>query len=206
MAKRFSGLTVVKASLNNENWTTVRTDTDLDAVLNEWVALDAVVAPLVKARFVAVHAGGYRGVFARRLSEQYTLVYTFEPDPLNFHCLVNNNQVDNVIKLQSALSNDHALVNVNNPSVTADGIEYVANGDYPSLRIDDLNLQSCNLLIVDVGGYEYEALLGSTQTVRKFLPVVVVKDSNEDIVNFVTGQYGYVEAAQVAGYTVFTKD
>jgi FkbM family methyltransferase len=206
MAKKFAGLTVTKSSFNNESWTTVRNDTDLDDVLNEWVELDAVVAPMVKARFVAVHAGGYRGVFARRLSEQYALVYTFEPDPINFHCLVNNNQVDNVIKLQSALSNDHALVNVNNPTVTADGVEYVANGDYPSLRIDDLNLQSCNLMIIDVGGYEYQALLGATQTVKKFLPVVAVKDVNDNIVSFIAGQYGYVQKAEVAGYTIFVRE
>jgi hypothetical protein len=61
-------------------------------------------------------------------------------------------------------------------------------------------------LIVDVGGYEYQALLGSTQTVKKFLPVVAVKDVNDDIVNFVTGQYGYRQETEVAGYTIFVKD
>jgi FkbM family methyltransferase len=203
MSKKYNALVAVKVSANNENWTTIRTDTDLDAIINSWNELYPAIEPHVTARFVAVHAGGYRGVFAKRLSDLYSLVYVFEPDPLNFHCLVNNNQTDNVIKLQAAIANDHALVNVVNPNVTVGDVTYIANGDYPSLRIDDLNLQAANVLIFDIGGYEHRGILGSTQTIRKYQPVVVVKDSTDDINGLLTSQYGYTVVSTVSGFTIY---
>ena len=54
-------------------------------------------------RSVAVQAGGCMGMYPRLLSDMFNAVYTFEPDPLNFHCLVANCQRDNIVKMNAAL-------------------------------------------------------------------------------------------------------
>ena len=49
-----------------------------------------VVQPYLKGKKVVVQAGGNCGMQVVKFAEFFDTVYTFEPDPVNFHCLVNN--------------------------------------------------------------------------------------------------------------------
>jgi hypothetical protein len=50
-------------------------------------------------------------------------------------------------------------------------------------RIDDLNLPSCDLIHLDVEGYEAAALQGAIETIKKFKPVVIIeRDSGANVV------------------------
>lgn len=111
---------------------------------------------------VMVQAGGNCGKQLIKFAEYFDTVYTFEPDPVNFHCLVNNLPYDNVIKFQCCLGNDHNMVSL---TAFADSIGgfYVNDdpGRIPTIKIDDLNLPACDFLQIDVEGYEFNALQGA---------------------------------------------
>ena len=91
---------------------------------------------------VAIQAGGNCGIWARELAPIFDTVYTFEPDPTNFACLVHNAPRKNVIKFQACLGLDHVLVDlaVNPKNI---GANYVSGpGRIPVLKIDDLALDA----------------------------------------------------------------
>lgn len=128
-----------------------------------------------KNRKVVIQAGGNCGFYPKQYADLFETVYTFEPDWLNFYCLNLNVPNSNVIKNQSCLGNEHKLVNLNIKEVNR-GKNYVnGNGIYPVYKIDDLNLENCSAIQLDIEGFEYYALLGAVNTINKFKPVIVLE-------------------------------
>jgi hypothetical protein len=41
------------------------------------------------------------------------------------------------------------------------------------IRIDDLELPGCDFLQLDIEGYEYNALMGATETIAKYRPLIM---------------------------------
>ena len=76
----------------------------------DWVTSKEDWLKHVKHKGVCVQAGGLCGMYPRLLSEHFEVVYTFEPDGLSYYCLVNNCQVDNIIKSQAALGKSSGMV------------------------------------------------------------------------------------------------
>ena len=128
-------------------------------------------------RDVVVQAGGNCGLWAKHLSGLFGAVYTFEPDPANFFALAFNTYgLSNVIRLQAALGDRHACVDMNR-SVKNCGAYYVEGGGLlPVLRIDDLGLPACDLIYLDVEGSELAALRGAVDTIEQFSPVIAFED------------------------------
>lgn len=135
------------------------------------------VIPLCDQKRVAVQAGGNVGVWARRLAADFETVYTFEPDHENFACLAANVIEPNVIKLQAALGSNGVPVSLIRANHNCGGhaIDESA-GNIPVLRIDDLNLQACDLIYLDVEGYELHAVHGATKTIRAHRPLIAFED------------------------------
>lgn len=44
-------------------------------------------------------------------------------------------------------------------------------------RIDDLGLEECDLIHLDIEGYEEKALEGAIETIKKFKPTIVTEHS-----------------------------
>lgn len=134
-------------------------------------------------RHTVIQAGGNMGMYPRLLSDLFQRVYTFEPDPVNFHCLVANCQRDNIVKLNAALGFQHGLVEVTKEPFFKDweinyGVRTVIvteNANIPRLKIDDLSLNQCDLIMLDVEGHELPALKGAIETIEAFHPVVMVE-------------------------------
>ena len=42
------------------------------------------------------------------------------------------------------------------------------------IQLDDLELEHCDLIIYDMEGFEYEALLGSEKTIKRCRPIMSV--------------------------------
>ncbi len=59
---------------------------------------------------VAIQAGGNCGVWPKAMGEKFELVYTFEPDPMNFRCLCANAPAENIYKFNAALGPDNRRV------------------------------------------------------------------------------------------------
>ncbi|MGI9506782.1 MAG: FkbM family methyltransferase [Geminicoccaceae bacterium] len=126
-------------------------------------------------RQICVQAGGNAGVWPRWLGERFETVYTFEPDAENFRCLVQN-VPDNVVCIQAALGNHRGTVGLHREPDNC-GAYYVAGaGAIPTLRIDDLGLPACDLIVLDIEGLEAEALAGAVETIGRFRPVLQYED------------------------------
>lgn len=139
-------------------------------------------------RKAAVQAGGNLGVFASRLSEVFEAVYTFEPDAHLFPQLVANTPQANVVRFQAALGDEARLIDTQRttPENTHSGVTHVAGpGILPMIRLDDLKLPACDLLYLDVEGYELFALKGADETIKAHKPTIAVE------VNKCCGRYGY---------------
>ena len=192
----------------NEKWFWRSDDTNLKTfnVLSSETELLDKVKPYLKGKNTVIQAGGNCGMQVVKFAEFFDTVYTFEPDPINFHCLVNNLPYDNVIKMQCCLGESHKMISMN-PLKDEIGGFYVNEslGNIPTLRIDDLNLSSCDFIQLDVEGYQLFALKGAINTIQKFKPVISVEldwverynFNHRDIINFLIN-LGY---SKVDGYT-----
>jgi FkbM family methyltransferase len=127
----------------------------------------------VKSPGIMVQAGGNCGHYVRQFSQRFDTVYTFEPDPLNFLCLTLNCG-NNVIKTQACLGNENKFVSINRKS-DAGAIYVTGQGNIPTMRIDDMHLPSCDLIQLDIEGYELFALQGAQRTIEQYHPVIMIE-------------------------------
>jgi len=136
------------------------------------------VLNLFTERRVAVQAGGNLGLFPKRLSSEFNAVYTFEPEPDNFRKLCANAPERNIIKFQTGLGAFMHYVSMGRftRERNHEGVAHVSGaGDIPLIPLDMLELKRCDLVYLDLEGYEVEALRGARMTLWRCLPVVVAE-------------------------------
>jgi hypothetical protein len=56
------------------------------------------------------------------------------------------------------------------------GFRCLEGGHIPILRVDDLALPHCDLMMLDLEGYELFALKGALNTITRCKPVIVMED------------------------------
>lgn len=160
-------------------------DTHCHPVILDQVADVDKVLELVDGRDVVVQAGGNVGVWARRLAPDFKRVYTFEPDKENFECLDKNITEENVQKYNYALGDKGVRVKMVGDKSNCGAYQVEEGGDIPVIRIDDLDLNACDLIYLDIEGYELMALNGGMKTIEKFHPVIAYEDKK------LSEKYGY---------------
>lgn len=122
-----------------------------------------------------VQAGGHVGVWPNELSKHFDRVITFEPDPACYQAMVKNLK-DGIEHHNKALGKTTGVLHISIKDsssisqISDEGIKV------DSVAIDDLNLESCDLIYLDVEGYEVPALKGAKQTIKKFHPVICVEE------------------------------
>lgn len=149
----------------------------MEALRRESPDVDSALA-YCKAFNVAVQAGGNIGVWPLRLGSRFQTVYTFEPDAQNFSALAwNTRERENIIRMQAALGDRHAMVGLNRTpeNIGAHTIN-PTGGIVPMMTIDSLVLPACNLIYLDIEGYEPQALFGARKTLARFKPVIGIED------------------------------
>jgi FkbM family methyltransferase len=173
--------------------------------------LDGLIA-LCPEKRVAVQAGGCLGIFPKRLAQSFATVYTFEPSPALFPKMVQNAQEPNIVRFQAALGEQSSFISVSqvrrdDKTNHHEGITHVSGpGVIPMLRLDDLKLVTCDLLLLDLEGGELDALRGAQETLRRCRPVVSVEINKnlayvgvteDQILGFIRDR-AYVHAANFA--------
>lgn len=171
-----------KGEENCYNWT--EAESDLPGHLMKHVADKDVI----------VQAGGNMGWFTQMYAKEFKRVYVFEPDNINFLCLTLNNPERHVMKYQACIGNERNLVSVtfrehdrgkNHIAIGRDLDKLAKKGGrddkIPTLLIDDLNLDACSYIHLDIEGFEWHALNGAEQTIKKFLPVIAIEDAGHGI-------------------------
>lgn len=127
---------------------------------------------------LCIQAGGNLGFFPIHYAKRFQTVVTFEPDPVNFFCLTRNATEANIIKLQAALGNGHDWVEVEVRDADHVGQNFIkpdGKGLIPQMRIDDLQYPSCDLIQLDLEGFELFALQGAEQTIKKHRPYLSIE-------------------------------
>ncbi len=178
---------LVLAIKSSWDWTTFKgSGTALKLNRRDLPELEQLIA-LTPGRSVAVQAGGNLGLWPKRLAQDFKTVYTFEPAADLFELLQRNAPEPNIVKLQAAVGEKHELVHMSRERRDGktrpphEGITHVDGpGVIPTLRIDDLELPVCDLLCLDLEGWELYALRGAVATIHRCLPVICV-EVNEHI-------------------------
>lgn len=132
------------------------------------------ISELIKTRNLVIQAGGNVGIYPKQYANYFNTVITFEPDYLNFQCLVHNVQALNVFKYQAFLGSDNTPLGIINGDNAGGHRADTIRGVIPQVRIDDLNLAP-DLIHLDIEGFEGFAIEGAVETIKKHKPVIVLE-------------------------------
>jgi FkbM family methyltransferase len=178
---------------NRMGWTWPKADVGAwAAVFFTLPDLDAAVR-LCRKRNTVVQAGGNCGVWPKHLATYFDIVYTFEPDAVNYGALVRNVPEVNVVKKWAALGEDqYGICKVNDYSADNFGAKFIQQVPdckddtvvVPIMTVDELALPSLDLLVLDIEGYETAALRGAADSILQFKPVVMFEDKHSERYGF----------------------
>lgn len=187
-------------------WYWIKSDTGAwEGPVNDWeTSHKRKYFEHLKGKKAVLTAGANCGLYAQFYSKMFDVVWAFEPDYLNFHCLVNNTQLPNVIKMQAILGEQAGLAGIKQVAMSNVGMHTVMNeGFIPTLTIDSFNLPYLDLIQLDVEGYEIRVLRGAIESIKRLRPVVIVENgSNSEISELMTGLH-YKSAGQSISDTIW---
>lgn len=128
----------------------------------------------------AIDGGANVGTWSAVMSVHFGRVIAFEPNPPTYDVLVGNTRdLGNVDARQQALMMHAGRVNVfaprTNKTSTGWQVEPNQDGSGDGIAIDDLELDHCGLIKLDLEGAELLALRGAEKTIRRCRPVLVVE-------------------------------
>lgn len=171
-----------------------------EASLREAADLDQAISKVLGLRKVCVQAGGNCGVFAAHLAKTFEQVWTFEPDLENYRCLIKNIP-SNVIHFNAGLGHNRTLIDLDRSpdNYGAHQTVLTSNGSIPLMTIDELELEHCGLIQLDIEGFEPLALEGAKETIKRFKPILMLEDKEQ------SRRYGFRRGwpeREIPGYSV----
>lgn len=180
-------------------------------VVNHWPPMIKFWLKHIKNNQVVLQAGGNAGVFPRLFAKYFNLVYTWEPEPINFHCLVNNCRYNKIIKTQAALGEKFDFIEMGNLNGKNSGEANVIDGfggSIPMVNIDAYPFFAVDFIQLDVEGYEHNVLKGAEQTIKKFKPLISTEKSIENFkhVQKIMKEFKYHEIGQAAYDVLWVTD
>lgn len=155
----------------------------------------------------AIDVGAHIGIFSRRMSQNFTLVHSFEPDAHNYACLVRNVQSWSVRATYGAAGAQRGMGNVRVDAVAntgARGFEATTAGSVPMYAIDEFKYDGLGLVKIDTEGYEHRVLVGALETLKRHKPVLIIERPKDDSMN-VLRLLGYRLADVVGKDSVFVE-
>lgn len=168
------------------------------------------IAGLAGDHRVVVQAGGCVGLWPFALSKMFAHVYTFEPEPTNFHYLKTNVAAcPNVSAARSALGDERRGVSLARTRAQAGLWRVDGDGEIPMIPLDDvMGAAPVDAIVLDVEGFEVPALRGAAQVIRAHRPLLWFEFlQHTDAIAGVLAGYGYTTPARAIGgdcYSVHT--
>lgn len=159
-------------------------------------------------RRTVVQAGGNVGLWPRRLAEVFAHVLTFEPDDVSRQCLIAN--VPKSVEVRAeALGDKIGFVGIRHESLGSHAV-FSDGSDVPVVTVDDLDLYDLDFLQLDIEGYEWHALSGAIETLKRCKPLVQLElrdftlnyGKSDYEVRALLGSLGYREVSQQPGNDV----
>ena len=148
-----------------------------ETILNELTTELPLLLDLCRNKRTVIQAGGNAGLWPIAFAEHFNLVITFEPEAENFKCLTKNAaHMPNILWHNAALGEGRYTVGMENPSTRNSGTWRIASGDSVKVHaIDEMDCDDCDLIQLDVEGYELYALQGAERTIARCRPVICVE-------------------------------
>lgn len=163
----------------------------------------------------AVQAGGNCGVWARHLADIFSHVWTFEPDPLNYHCLAYNTIYrKNVFCVNAALGARPGFTSMHTPEQNNCGalqLDSVPDGrgntHVTTLDSHMTELGHVDLIYLDLEGFEMYAIAGAVGIIERCQPVIAVEDkglserygvARGDVLRYIESTFNYEVCDQYA--------
>lgn len=162
-----------------------------------------------------IHAGGNIGIYALEFAKRAKNVYVFEPANENFTALsLNCAKVENIFLYKAALGDTNIPVQVYNPApdLQCGAWQVKDNGNIPTLTIDNLGLSDVSIIHLDIEGYEWFALKGAVNTIKRCKPLIAFEILNHndnynytqnDLFNYVVTELGYSKHMKYANEIMF---
>ena len=172
-----------------------------------------LIANYVPEKRVVIQAGGNCGFYVKQYAQIFQMVYTFEPEPVNFYCLNLNVTEPNVLKFQGCLGEEHQCIGLSKFLPDVGSTHVGGQGSTPTFLIDDLKVTGCDLIHLDVEGYELKALKGAVETIKEYKPVIALEchdawaeryNSNIVLIEEFLGSLGYKRVGTELGDRVYT--
>ncbi len=159
-----------------------------------------------KKHKVVVQAGSHYGHYPERLAKLFDRVITFEADSDNFNQWKLNST--NIERYSAALGEKIGSVGIETV-FGHDGQSHIKpDGEIPMVTIDSLNLDDCDLIYLDIEGYEINALKGALNTINKYSPVIaierkkLIRNNGYGLVTDVPDFFNAIGYAQIAKYNL----
>jgi FkbM family methyltransferase len=141
-------------------------------------AVDVLVS-LCDTKRVVFQAGGHVGLWPMRLARAFKTVYTFEPTPATYLCLKRNTvNTRNIVHMGSALG---ATVGVAKMRPTQSVGTWRVDDkegyfEVPQTTIDAAQCREVDAIVLDIEGFEVEALKGAAETIAACHPIILVEE------------------------------
>ncbi len=171
----------------------------------EFPGLREKLLKYVKSNTRMVQAGGCCGLYPRQWEKDFQVVYTFEPDPLNFYCLSVNCPSNRIVKLQAALGNERGFCGVMERAKDNVGGHMIrvapkdsGQGSFPILAVDVFNFDEIGAIQLDCEGCEGDILAGATETIGKYSPVICI-GTDDPYADRMLSKLGYEQVDQHGG-------
>lgn len=188
------------------NWNAFRGSTiALKYARRDLPALEAVI-DLVPRRRLAFQAGGSLGIWPKRLAASFESVFTCEPDEANVAKLRANAPEKNIRIFPVAIGDRGGSVGLSTERRDGkpnahEGCPHVqGSGAIPMMAIDDFDLLSCDLVYLDVEGYELHALKGAAATLHRCRPVVATEINPKHLQAYGVTESDVLTFMDAAGY------
>lgn len=130
---------------------------------------------------LVVQAGGNTGMWPHHMKTFFDAVHTFEPEPRLFQCLDLNCDIKGIYRYQCALGARPSRVSLEFPETRRNlGATCIrpedGYGEIPMGTIDEFMFDACDLIQLDIEGYEPLAIQGAAETIARFRPVLMLED------------------------------
>lgn len=161
-----------------------------------------------------IQAGGNCGVWARHLADVFSQVWTWEPDPTNYHCLAFNTiHRKNVFCVNAALGDVPGFMAMTAPEPNNCGAlqldPVIHSNSIPVEQLDGYGpeLGHVDLMYLDLEGYELHAIAGAVQLITRCQPIIAVEDkglserygvARGDVLRYIQDTFNYEVCDQYA--------